>query len=70
MVVQFDFRGTHTGPLQGPNGEIPPTGRAVDVPVCDVFQLRNGKAVGVHSYFDAATLMTQLGLLPALAAIQ
>ena len=29
VVVEFRGRGTHTGPLVGPQGEIPPTGKAV-----------------------------------------
>ena len=33
------------------------------MPFCDVFQFRNGKIVAGRSYFDAATMMRQLGLL-------
>ena len=70
VVVEFTGRGTHQGPLAGPAGEIAPTGRWVEVPFCDVFQFENGKIVRGRTYFDAATLMRQLGLLPEGAAAQ
>jgi steroid delta-isomerase-like uncharacterized protein len=70
VVVEFTGRGTHQGPLAGPAGEIAPTGRRVEVPFCDVFQFENGRIVRGRTYFDAATLMRQLGLLPEGAAAQ
>jgi len=62
-VVEFRGRGTHTGPLVGPQGEISPTGKAVDVPFCDIYQIKEGKITSLRSYFDTATLMGQLGLM-------
>jgi predicted ester cyclase len=61
-AIQFFFRGTHNGTLATPNGELAPTGRSVDISVCNVYRARNGKLVEAYSYFDAATLMRQLGL--------
>jgi steroid delta-isomerase-like uncharacterized protein len=63
-AVEFIGRGTHTGTLVTPQGEIPATGRTVEVRFCDVMQLQGGKIVGGHTYFDAATMLAQLGLLP------
>ena len=57
VVAEFTGRGTHTGALRGPVGEIAATGRPVAVQFCDVVQIRNGKIVGGRSYFDSATLM-------------
>ena len=51
------------GPLVGPQGEIPPTGKSVDVAFCDVYQFKDGKFTSLRSYFDTATLMGQLGLM-------
>jgi len=62
-VVEFRGKGTHTGPLIGPAGEIPATGRSVDVAFCEVYQIKEGKITSLHSYFDAATMMGQLGLM-------
>jgi steroid delta-isomerase-like uncharacterized protein len=62
-VVEFRGRGTHTGPLMAPTGEIPATGKSVDIPFCDVLQIKDGKITSMHSYFDLATMMGQLGLM-------
>jgi steroid delta-isomerase-like uncharacterized protein len=60
-VTEFVGRGTHTGTLRTPSGEIPPTERAVEWPLCEVYQIRDGKIVRGRTYFDAATLMDELG---------
>jgi len=62
VIVEGRFRGTNTGPLAGPDGELPPTGRAVDLPFADFSQLSEGKIVEYRTYYDQATLFTQLGL--------
>jgi steroid delta-isomerase-like uncharacterized protein len=63
VVVEFRGKGKHTGPLAAPQGEIPPTGKSVDVPFCDVYQIKAGKVASLHNYFDSATMMRQLGLI-------
>jgi steroid delta-isomerase-like uncharacterized protein len=55
-------RGTHTGPLATPEGEIAPTGRTIEVPFCIVMRARDGLLVEGREYYDAATLLRQLGL--------
>jgi steroid delta-isomerase-like uncharacterized protein len=64
VVVEYDGSGTHDGPLTTPEGEISPTGRRADTKFCDVVEVRNEKITRIHSYFDAATLMRQLGIMP------
>lgn len=64
VVNEFTARGTHTGPLMTPAGAIPPTGRTVDLTVCEVYRIKDGKFVSLHNYQDAASLMRQLGLIP------
>ena len=64
VVNEFTARGTHTGSLMTPAGPIPPTIRAVDFIVCEVYQVKNGKFTGLHNYQDAAGLLRQLGLIP------
>ncbi len=63
VAMECGFRGTHSGPLAGPGGEIPPTGRAVDLRFCEVYAIWNGKIASFHNYADSATLMGQLGLI-------
>jgi steroid delta-isomerase-like uncharacterized protein len=60
-VTEFVGRGTHTGTLRTPAGEIPPTERSVEWPLCEVYQIRDGKIVRGRTYFDAASLMDELG---------
>lgn len=62
VVSEFKLRGTHNGPLQTPTGEIPPTGKAVNLSVIEVIGIRDGKVATLRNYSDTATLMRQLGL--------
>lgn len=57
-------RGAHTGPLVGPSGTIPPTGRRIELPVGELLRVEDGKITLVHAYYDGATLMRQLGVFP------
>ena len=62
VYVEHIGRGTHTGPFVTPAGTIAATGRRVEVPLCDAYELADGKITRARSYFDAATLMSQLGV--------
>jgi quinol monooxygenase YgiN/predicted ester cyclase len=61
-VHEGRFTGTHTGTLRGPAGEIAPTNRAVDAPVCGVYEFDDAKITSVHYYFDQMELLSQLGV--------
>jgi steroid delta-isomerase-like uncharacterized protein len=63
-VVEFIGRGTHTGPLAGPTGPIPATQKKVELKCCEVLRIKDGQIALAHTYFDAATMMRQLGLMP------
>ena len=65
VTTEFVGRGTHDGPLVTPGGEIPPTGRSLELRYCEVYRMRDGKIASARLYYDAATLLGQLGLLPA-----
>ena len=64
VCVEYTGRGTHTGTLRGPGGDIPATGRSVMLHLCDVYEIKNGKIQSMKMYFDSASLMTQLGVMP------
>jgi steroid delta-isomerase-like uncharacterized protein len=66
VSVEFTGRGTHTGTLRGSGGDIPATGRSLTLHLCDFYEIRDGKIVSLHSYFDSASMLTQLGLMPEL----
>ncbi|MDP8910676.1 MAG: ester cyclase [Actinomycetota bacterium] len=64
VAVEYTGRGTQTGTLVSAAGEIPPTGRSIELRLCDIVQFRDGKVTTIRSYFDSASLMAQLGLMP------
>ena len=63
--MEFTGRGTHTGPLQTPTGELPPTGRRIEVAFAQVLQFEQGKISYARLYFDALGMLQQLGVIPA-----
>jgi steroid delta-isomerase-like uncharacterized protein len=64
---EFRGRGTHDGPLQTPAGEIPPTGRTLDERFTWFGEVADGKVTGVRDYYNAMSVMMQLGLMPEAA---
>lgn len=64
VTIEHTGRGRHTGTLQSPAGEIPATGKSVTLQLCDVFTIEEGKITSLRSYFDSASLLTQLGVMP------
>ena len=62
-VVEFTVRGTHAGPLSGASGEIAPTHRKLDLGICQLFRIKDGKFVKIVTYYDAMTMMQQFGLM-------
>jgi len=58
--------GTHTGPLETPTGqELPPTNRRVDLKGGAFTRLNErGEIVEERRYYDVATVLRQLGVMP------
>jgi steroid delta-isomerase-like uncharacterized protein len=59
-VIEFRGRGTHQAELEG----IPATGKSLDVVVCDLIEVRDGKVYREREYYDQMTIMQQLGVMP------
>jgi ketosteroid isomerase-like protein len=68
VVVQLALQGTHNGPLNLPVGTIPPTGKRMDTPCADIFELVNGKIRRFDCYPSASIVMAQLGILENVSA--
>jgi len=65
-IDQGDFVGTHTNPLQLPDGQsVPPTGRQIRMRSADMATVREGKIVSHDFYFDQLDMLVQLGLMQA-----
>ena len=60
VLNEFTFVGTHTGDLNG----IPPTGRAVELHMMSIYHVEDGYIRWARLYYDSATLLRQLGLMP------
>ena len=65
VALELVVRGTHTGPLETPQGTIPATGREVVWESTDYVKVHDGRIVSWHVYTDGLAFMAQLGLLPA-----
>ena len=63
FVAEGIFKGTHSGPLRTPEGEIPATGRSVEMPCCFIGRVSNkGLIAEDRTYINQAMMMEQLGL--------
>jgi len=59
VVAEFTLKGTHEGPLRG----IPATGREFSCRCAAFFLFEQDRLVCERVYFDAATILGQLGLV-------
>ena len=62
VILELTWRGRHTGPLRTAAGEIPATGKPIELRACQIVDVADGKTQHIRQYFDMATLMAQLGV--------
>jgi predicted ester cyclase len=65
VAVQNRSVGTHLGTLSTPDGDIPASGRTLDLAISDNYEVRDGLIVAAQLYFDRLALLEQLGAVPA-----
>ena len=63
VATRWTARGTHDGELFG----VAPTGNSVSTTGITIVRIADGKIVEDHTQWDALGLMTQLGVVPAMA---
>jgi steroid delta-isomerase-like uncharacterized protein len=68
IVQEFTFEGTHTATMSAPTGDIPATNRRLSGRGVQVLKVRDGLIADTQLYFDQVDVLTQLGLMPDLAA--
>ena len=68
VIVELSLNGTHRGDLAIPAGTIPPTGKEIHAPCCDVFHIEKRKVTSFHCYVAVPILLGQLGVLMDLGA--
>jgi len=64
VASEITVKGTHTKPMVTPQGEVPPTGKDIQLDAANIMRVRDGKIASLHIYFDQMGFMAQLGLLP------
>jgi len=64
FVSTWTWTATMTGPLTGPLGSVPATGKPVVLSGAAVCQIRDGLVSQYTQYWDDLSFMQQLGLLP------
>jgi len=67
VVFESTMRGTHTGPLKTPEGDIPPTGVSIAEEYATFMWFAGGQVVRQRVYYDRFELLKNLGILPASA---
>jgi steroid delta-isomerase-like uncharacterized protein len=65
VILEVTWQGTHTGPLVGPKGTVPATGKQQTTRASWVLNFDGGQIKESRHYFDMLAFMQQLGLLPA-----
>ena len=62
MILELTWRGTHTGVLRTAAGEIPATGKRIEIRACQFIEVAYDKTQQIRHYFDMATMLAQLGV--------
>ncbi len=66
VAAEIEFTGTNTGPMVMGGMEMPPTNRSVVGRGSYIGRVKDGKIIEFRSHPDAAGMMMQLGLMPAM----
>lgn len=64
LVDEMIFSFTHTCEMPWMLPGVPPTGRRVEIPLVAIVRFRDGKLAHEHIYWDQASVLRQIGLLP------
>ena len=62
----FVLRGTHTGPMPTPWGDVAATGRKVELPFVMFCEVADGKVTVIRDHYNPALAMAQIGVDPKL----
>ena len=63
-AAEGTMTGTHDGVFHTPNGDVAPTGRAIELRWAAVYATDGETLKSEHLFFDQMELLGQLGLLP------
>jgi steroid delta-isomerase-like uncharacterized protein len=63
-ALEVAWKGTHTGPLTTAAGTIPASGKRQETPAAVFYAFEGAKIKAFRHYFDAMTLLEQIGAQP------
>ncbi len=63
-VLEVTWVGTQTGPMDGPGGTLPASGKSQTTPAAWVFEFDGDKIKESRHYFDMMSFMQQIGAMP------
>ncbi|MDQ6882945.1 MAG: nuclear transport factor 2 family protein [Candidatus Dormibacteraeota bacterium] len=65
VAIEYESRGTNSGPLPLPTGQLPATNKPVVIRAASIGTAdANGRIQTQHEYFDQVEILAQLRLLP------
>ncbi len=64
VTLELTWEGTQTGPLTGPGGTIPASGKRQVTRAAIISTIEGGRIKESHQYFDMMALLQQLGAAP------
>jgi steroid delta-isomerase-like uncharacterized protein len=64
VLLEVTWTGTQTGPVVGPSGTIPPSGKAWNIMGAQVITIEGGQIRALRQYFDLLTMLQQIGAAP------
>lgn len=64
VCLEITWEGTHTGPMVGPGGTIPASHKRTKTSAVQVVTVEGGKVKLTRHYFDAMSLLQQIGAVP------
>jgi predicted ester cyclase len=64
VLTRWTAVGTHDGPLNNPQGQIPPTGKKGVVLGMTLNRVEDGKIIEAWDNFDTIGMLQQLGVIP------
>jgi steroid delta-isomerase-like uncharacterized protein len=64
VAQEIVWEGTHTGPLQTPDGVIEATGNRISIQASNWIRFAGDRAQETHHYLDVLALLQQIGAMP------
>ena len=60
VIMEITWRGTHKGALRTPKGEIPASGKPIELRSCIVCEMAGDRLRAERQYFDMMTMLKQI----------